>query len=177
MSEDMKEKLKQQVAEEHFFDTDEEDEDTQANKYLSFHLATESYGVSIRYIIEIIEIQQITEVPNMPDFVKGVINLRGKVIPVVDLRLRFHLPEREYDDRTCIIVTEINETTIGFIVDTVEEVVEIPLENIEPAPNFKSSSVKERYISGLGKIDHQVKILLDLNKILYEKDLEVLSQP
>ncbi len=149
---------------------DEEDEDTQADKYLFFKIARESFGIGIRHIIEIIEMQSISAVPDMPGYVKGVINLRGKVIPIVDLRLRFGIEERAYDDRTCIVVTEIDRILIGLIVDTVEEVLEIPENGIEPPPKFKTSSGKDRYISGMGKVGEQVKILIDVEKIVRDED-------
>ncbi len=150
---------------------DDEDEDTQANKYLFFKIDIESYGIGIRHIIEIVELQRISAVPDMPAYVKGVINLRGKVIPVVDLRLRFGMSERPYDDRTCIVVSEIEGVTLGFIVDTVEEVLEIPENQVEPAPRFKTVSGQDRYIAGMGKVGEQVKILLDVEKLV--KDEEV----
>lgn len=149
----------------------EDEEDSMENKFLTFNISDESYGINIQCVVEIIELQKITEVPDMPDFIKGVINLRGKIIPVMDLRLRFHLEERGYDDRTCIIVTNIKDTNVGFIVDTVDEVVEILENNIEPPPKFKSDRIKEQYISGLGKIDSSVKIILDVEKVLYEEEI------
>lgn len=154
----------------------EEDEDTQANKYLSFRIGKESYGISIRLIIEIIEMQKIIEMPDVPDFVKGIINLRGKIIPVIDLRLRFHFEGRPYDDRTCVIVIEVSGNYIGLIVDTVEEVVEITEKNIEHPPHFKGDKARDRYISGLGKIGDSVKILLDVNKILYDEDIKSITE-
>ncbi|MBL8968203.1 MAG: purine-binding chemotaxis protein CheW [Spirochaetaceae bacterium] len=144
---------------------EDDDEDTQANKYLFFRISKESYGIGIKHIIEIIELQSISAVPDMPEYVKGVINLRGKVIPIVDLRLRFGMSARDYDDRTCIVVTEIDGVLIGFVVDTVEEVLEIPESGIEEAPRFKSVSGRERYILGMGKVGEAVKILLDIEKI------------
>ncbi len=154
---------------------DDEDEDTQANKYLFFRIGKESYGIGIRHIIEIIELQRISVVPDMPRYVKGVINLRGKVIPIIDLRLRFDLEERGYDDRTCIVVCEIERVLIGFIVDTVEEVVVIPENQVEPPPMFKSASGRERYISGLGKVGEAVKILLDVEKIVHDEAVKALA--
>jgi purine-binding chemotaxis protein CheW len=155
---------------------DDEDEDTQANKYLNFKIGSESYGISIRYVREIVELQKISEVPDMPAYVKGVINLRGKVIPVVDIRLRFRFDPREYDDRTCIIVVMMNNSAIGFIVDTVEDVLEIPESQIEPAPGFRTVSGKEKYISGMGKVGESVKILLDVEKIIHAEDMQVISE-
>ena len=154
---------------------DDENEDTQANKYLFFKIGKESYGIGIWHIIEIIELQRISEVPDMPSYVKGVINLRGKVIPIIDLRLRFGLEERSYDDRNCIVVTEIDKVLIGFIVDTVEEVVEIPENQVEPPPQFKSVRSEDRYISGLGKVGDAVKILLDVEKIIQDQSLRAIT--
>ncbi|HCM25411.1 MAG: chemotaxis protein CheW [Treponema sp. GWB1_62_6] len=154
---------------------DDDDEDTQANKYLCFRIDTESYGIEIRHVIEIVEVQRISEVPDLPPYVKGVINLRGKVIPVVDLRLRFGMSERVYDDRTCIVVSEIEGVTLGFLVDTVEEVLEIPESQVEPAPCFKSVSGQERYIAGMGKVGTAVKILLDVEKLVMDEDVRSVS--
>lgn len=162
------------VDEKHFL-LDDDDEDTQADKYLSFKLKSESYGVSIKSIIEIVEMQKIAEVPEVPTYVKGVINLRGKIIPVIDLRLRFKMVEREYDDRTCIVICEIRDTQIGLIVDTVEEVLEIHAENIDPAPQFKAAGAKNVYISGLGRIGDEVKILLDVDKLMNEEEITAIS--
>jgi purine-binding chemotaxis protein CheW len=112
----------------------------------------------------------------MPNFVKGVINLRGKVIPAVDLRLRFGLEEREYDDRTCIVIVSVNESTIGLIVDIVSEVHEIGKNDIGPPPSFKNTSGKEQYISGLAKKGDEVKIILDVEKIISNEDTTILKQ-
>jgi len=152
------------------FIEDDEDVDNQSNKYLMFALGSEEYGIDIARITAIEELQQITAIPDMPGFVKGVINLRGKVIPAVDLRLRFGLEEREYDDRTCIVIVSVNESTIGLIVDIVSEVHEIRVTDIGPPPSFESSSVKEQYIAGLAKRGEEVKIILDVEKIISNKD-------
>ncbi|HKL27331.1 MAG TPA: chemotaxis protein CheW, partial [Desulfuromonadales bacterium] len=100
----------------------EGDEDTQKGKYLTFHLGKEDFGIEIRHVTEIIGIQKITEVPDMPDFVRGVINLRGQVIPVMDVRTRFRMQHRDYDERTCIVVVNVAEKTVGLVVDKVNEV-------------------------------------------------------
>jgi purine-binding chemotaxis protein CheW len=115
----------------------DEDEDTQKDKYLTFHLAGEDYGIDVAFVTEIIGIQKITEVPDMPKCIKGVINLRGRVIPVMDIRLRFKLEKRKYDDRTCIVVVDINNTAVGLVVDEVSEVVDIPSDQVEPPPQFR----------------------------------------
>ena len=151
-----------------------DDEDTQKDKYLTFRIASEDYGIAIANVTEIIGIQSITEIPEMADYIKGVINLRGKVIPVMDVRLRFKMPPREYDERTCIIVVEIDTTSVGLVVDTVNEVADIPEDQVEPAP--KSKRKGGNYIQGIGKIGQEVKILLDINKILYEEELETISE-
>ena len=149
------------------------EEDTQKGRFLTFRLANEDYGFEIRYVTEIIGIQKITEVPDMPGFVKGVINLRGKVIPVMDVRVRFSLPEREYDERTCIVVVNVEEKTVGLVVDKVNEVASIPDNQIEPPPRAGRDTCS--YIQGIGKIGDEVKILLDVKRLLYEEELDQIS--
>jgi purine-binding chemotaxis protein CheW len=155
---------------------DDEDADTMANKYMTFKVGEEVFAIAIQSIVEIVEMQKITEVPDMPGFVKGVINLRGRIIPVIDLRIRFNLTSRDYDDRTCIVIIEINKTAIGFIVDIVEEVATITENNIAPPPDFKTASGKEKYIKGLGKVGEAVKIILDVEKLLYGDDLNKIKE-
>lgn len=150
-------------------------EDTQKNKYLTFHLAGEDYGIEICYVIEIIGIQSITEVPDMPSFIRGVINLRGKVIPVMDVRARFKLPARDYDDRTCIIVINVDSTEVGLVVDEVSEVADIPENNVEPAPRTSKNS-DNSYIQGMGKMNKRVIILLDVHKLLFSGAMQRLIQ-
>jgi len=147
-----------------------ENEDTQKDKYLTFHLAGEDYGIEIRYVIEIIGIQKITDVPDMPAFIRGVINLRGKVIPVMDIRARFNLPDRDYDDRTCIVVVNVDGTEVGLVVDEVSEVADIPEANVEPPPKTGKAG-GSRYIQGMGKISNAVKILLDVRKLLFNEEM------
>jgi len=149
---------------------DIENEDTQKDKYLTFHLAGEDYGIEIRYVIEIIGIQKITEVPDMPVFIRGVINLRGKVIPVMDVRARFGIKARAYDDRTCIIVVNIENTEVGLVVDEVSEVSDIPAKNVEPPPRTGKSN-GSRCIQGMGKIGAEVKILLDVKELLFDEQM------
>lgn len=151
-----------------------ENEDTQKDKYLTFHLAGEDYGIEIRYVIEIIGIQSITDVPDMPSFIRGVINLRGKVIPVMDVRARFNLSDREYDDRTCIIVVNIDGTEVGLVVDEVSEVADIPEVNVEPPPKTSKNN-ENSYIQGMGKINNDVKILLDVHKLLFSGEMQDLA--
>jgi purine-binding chemotaxis protein CheW len=149
-----------------------EDEDTLENRFMIFVLDKEDYGISIKNVIEIVEMQKIIDVPDMPHYIKGIINLRGKIIPIMDLRLRFNIAAKEYDDRTCIIITNIEDYRVGLIVDRVEEVIEIAENNIEPPPKFKTGKGEISYISGLGKVGEKVKIILDVAKLLDQVDLE-----
>ncbi len=151
-----------------------DDEDTMKDKYLTFHLAGEDYGLDIVFVTEIIGIQKITEVPDMPNFVKGVINLRGKVIPVMDVRLRFNLQERDYDERTCIVVVDINGTAVGLVVDQVNEVADIPEAQVEPPPRTTKGTTS-RFLKGMGKVDEEVRILLNVDKLLYDEEMEMLA--
>jgi purine-binding chemotaxis protein CheW len=138
-------------------------------KYLSFSLAEEEYGIGILQIKEIIGMMNITVIPQSPEFVKGVINLRGKVIPVIDLRLKFGMESIPYTERTCIIVVEVDGSSgtmlIGIVVDSVSEVLNVRAENIEPPPAF-GASLDTDYILGMAKMDSGVKILLDISKVL-----------
>ena len=151
-----------------------EDEDTQKDKYLTFHLAGEDYGIEIQYVIEIIGIQNITDVPDMPEFIRGVINLRGKVIPIMDVRARFGMENRDYDDRTCIIVVNIDNTEVGLVVDEVSEVADIPEKNVEPAPKTSQNS-DHSFIQGMGLVNDDVKILLNVHKLLFSGGMQELT--
>ncbi|MDF2564350.1 MAG: chemotaxis protein CheW [Massilibacillus sp.] len=143
------------------------EEDTQKDKFLTFEIEKEIYGIEINLVTEIIGIQPITEVPEVPNYVKGIINLRGKIIPVMDVRLRFKKEFREYNDRTCVVVIESGNVVLGLIVDSVAEVLVIPEENIVPPPEIKSS--KNKYIKGIGKVGETVKLLIDCDKIFNEQ--------
>lgn len=151
---------------------DETDDEIHENKFLMCKIGKEIYGIDIQHVTDIIELQRITEVPDMPGYVKGVINLRGNVIPVIDMRLRFGMDSKELDDRTVITVVNIKNYSIGFIVDTATEVQDIPEKNIDPTPTFQESREKNKYIAGLGKHDDQVIILLDMEKLVGREELE-----
>jgi purine-binding chemotaxis protein CheW len=142
-------------------------------KYLTFSLADEEYGIGILKIKEIIGMMPITSVPRTPAYVRGVINLRGKVIPVIDLRLRFSMAEQDYTDRTCIIVVEIggqgSDMIIGIVVDSVSEVLNIKMEEIEDTPAF-GTSLDTEYILGMAKMEGGVKILLEIDTVLSSED-------
>ncbi|MDD3172985.1 MAG: chemotaxis protein CheW [Herbinix sp.] len=151
-----------------------EEVDTQKDRYLSFTLDKEAYGIEIRYVTEIIGIQIITEIPEMPNYVKGIINLRGKIIPVMDVRLRFKKEIRKYNDRTCVIVINIKNIAIGLIVDSVAEVLSIPEQNITQPPLI-NIGYNNKYIKNIGKVGGDVILLLDCDNFLKEDDVEILS--
>ncbi|MCI0471710.1 MAG: chemotaxis protein CheW [Candidatus Aminicenantes bacterium] len=148
-------------------------------KYLTFSLAGEEYGIAIIKVKEIIGIMAITTIPRMPPFVKGVINLRGKVIPVIDLRLKFAMAEADYSERTCIIVVEISGGTgrllIGIIVDSVSEVLNVKGADIEDTPAF-GAQLSTDYILGMAKIGGSVKILLDIDRVLVNEELAIVEK-
>lgn len=143
----------------------DEVEDTMKGRYLTFILGQEQYGLEIRAVIEIIGMQNITVVPDLPDYMKGVINLRGKIIPVIDVRMKFKKPIVDYNDRTCIIIMEIGDMPVGLIVDKVADVLNIPDENIVPPPDGKTG-FSNRYVKGIGKVGNDVKLLIDSDKFL-----------
>lgn len=151
-----------------------EDEDTQKDKFLTFHIGNEDYAIDIKFVNEIISIQKITPVPNIKKFIKGIINLRGNIIPVIDVRLRFRIPEIEYTDKTCIIVTNINNIQVGLIVDEVSEVLTIPEDRISQPPQTNKGA-KSRYIQGIGRIGKKVKVMLNLSKLLYDEEKIVIE--
>ncbi|MDR1570896.1 MAG: chemotaxis protein CheW [Clostridiales Family XIII bacterium] len=140
-------------------------EDTLQGRFLTFTLGDEIYGLAIRYVVEIIGIQSITIVPEVPQYIKGIINLRGKIIPVIDVRLKFGKDEAEYSDRTCIIVIEIGDVSVGLIVDNVDEVLTID-ENDIAAPPANRTGFENRYIMGIGKIGNNVQLLLDCERLI-----------
>jgi len=148
-------------------------------KYLTFNLAGEEYGIGILKVKEIIGMMAITTVPQTPEYMKGVINLRGKVIPVVDLRLKFGMEAIGYTERTCIIVVEITgdgkKIQIGILVDSVSEVLNIKVGDIEDTPNF-GSHLNTDYILGMAKTGGRVKILLDIDKVLSSEEKIVLEK-
>ena len=137
---------------------EQELEDTQEGKFLTFSLKNEEFGIEIRDVREIIGIQKITEVPEMPAYIKGVINLRGKIIPVMDIRIRFNIEEKEYDERTTIIVINIHNTDIGVIVDNVSEVMDIAAKDIEP-PSRIGDDGDNQFVKAFGKVGDNVVII------------------
>jgi purine-binding chemotaxis protein CheW len=156
---------------EQLIESAEHAEDTQAGKYLTFLLGGESYGLEIRHVTEIIGLHDITRVPDVPDYIKGIINLRGKVIPIMDVRARFGMPPRDYDARTCIIVINVEASAVGLVVDTVSEVIDIAEAQIEPPPSVGGGRGRG-FMQGVGKLGEDVKLLLDANRLLYGEELE-----
>lgn len=164
--------LKRQVDEENA-----SERDTQKGKYMTFKSGNEYFGLEIQYVNEIIQLQAITAIPETEDYIKGLINLRGKVIPVVDVRLRFKQEPFEYNDRTCIIVINIKSMMVGLIVEKIAEVVEIKEDNILPPPSVgRADKVQNKYVYGIGKVGDAVKLLLDPDKLLNDQDLTVVEQ-
>jgi purine-binding chemotaxis protein CheW len=145
-------------------------EDSQKGKFLTFSVGNEDYGIEIKYVTEIVGIQEITSIPELPAHLKGIINLRGKIIPVMDVRVRFKKEPIEYSDRTCIIVVDISELSIGLIVDNVSEVLNIDEGNIVPTPDERTG-FNNKYVIGIGKVENTVKLLLDCKKLLNEDEL------
>ena len=153
-----------------------EQHDTQKDKYVTFKSGEEYFGLKIEYVNEIIVSQDITEVPESEDYIKGLINLRGKIIPVIDVRIRFKQEPFPYDDRTCIIVINVKGTVVGLIVEKIAEVVEITEENITPSPTIgKADKQQNRYVSGIGKVGDSVKLLLDPDKLINDEKVENLE--
>ena len=146
-----------------------------AGKYLTFTLGGENYGLEILSVREIMGILDITTVPNTPYFIKGVVNIRGKVIPIIDLRLKFDMPEAEYTEQTCIIVVCVGNVEIGIIVDCVSEVLDIVEEDIEDTPEF-GVDVDTDIILGMSKAGGKVIILLDINKVLRSEELTKIAE-
>jgi purine-binding chemotaxis protein CheW len=152
--------------------------DARAGKYLTFQLANEEFGVRVLKVREIMGLQEITAVPQTPAHIKGVINLRGKVVPVIDLRLKFGVPAAEYTQRTCIIVTQVQGESgpllMGIVVDGVSEVLNLTSQEIEDTPDF-GEEITGQYLLGMAKVKGRVKILLDIDRVLSTQDLHGLS--
>lgn len=140
--------------------------------YLTFPIGDELYGVSIKMVTEIVGFQRIMSVPDVPHYIKGVINMRGKVIPLMDVRLRFGIPEKEYDDRTVVIVLQVNDAPVGLIVDGVNEVLDIPDEQIDRAHSFSNSEGRS-LVKGLGRMDERVAILLDVARLVEDEEIDL----
>jgi purine-binding chemotaxis protein CheW len=152
------------------------EEDTQKGKFLTFTLGKEVYGIEIKYVTEIIGMQPVTQVPDLPEYVKGIINLRGKIIPVIDMRLRFKKSSIEYNDRTCIVVVDIHEIAVGLIVDTVAEVLTIAETDIVPPPQLQNGNYHQRFTKAIGKVGDDVKLILDSESVLNNDEMNLLEK-
>ena len=154
-----------------------EQQDSLKEKYVTFMSGHEYFGLKIEHVNEIIVLQEITAIPESEDYIKGLINLRGKIIPVIDVRLRFKQQPIEYTDRTCIIVINVQSTVVGLIVEKIAEVVEIPEENLLPSPSIgHNDKTKDRYVYAIGKVGDSVKLLLDPDKLISDEDLSMMEQ-
>lgn len=150
---------------------------TQQDKYVTFKSGNEYFGLRIQYVNEIIVYQEITQVPESEDYIKGLINLRGKIIPVIDVRLRFRQEPIEYTDRTCIIVITVKDIVVGLIVEKIAEVVEITEDNILDSPSLgNEDKTQNKYVYAIGKVGDAVKLLLDPEKLIKDDDWTVLEQ-
>jgi purine-binding chemotaxis protein CheW len=140
------------------------------NQFVTFTIGTETYGVEVLRVQEIIGMTGITHVPNTLSFMKGVINLRGAVVPVVDMRLKFQMQEREYDAFTVIIIVEVLDRLVGMIVDTVSDVANIPINSIQDTPHF-TAKIETDFIKGIGQLENRLIIILDVDRILTSEEL------
>lgn len=146
-------------------------QDTQKGKYMTFKSGNEFFGLEIQYVQQIIQYQEVTKIPETEDYIKGLINLRGRIIPVVDVSVRFRQAPCEYNDKTCILVINVKSTTVGLIVEQIAEVVEIREENILPPPTIgRADRGHNKYVYGIGKVGTKVKLLLDPEKLLYDAE-------
>ena len=153
------------------------DNDSQKDKYVTFKSGNEYFGIKIEYVNEIIVYQEITEIPETEEYIKGLINLRGKIIPVIDVRIRFKQEPFKYNDRTCIIVLNVKELVVGLIVEKIAEVVEITEGNILPNPKIgKADRSQNKYVYGIGKVGDEVKLLLDPERLLNDEDTALIEQ-
>ena len=159
-----------------FLNEGDMEEDTQKGKYMVFKTDGEYYGLELKCVNEIIGIQPITEIPEVEEYIRGLINLRGKIIPVIDVRIRFKQQPHEYTDRTCIIVVNVKDVIVGLIVEKIEDVVSINEDDIEPPPSISTSNGRNKYVVALGKSKEKVILLLDPEKLLGTGDYELMEE-
>ena len=155
---------------------DEELEDIRQGKYMTFQVGTDYFGIELKYVNEIIQMQPVTPIPEVEHFIKGLINLRGKIIPVIDVADRFGKESFEYNDRTCVIVIGVRGIEVGLIIENIAEVVSIEEENILPPPTVGHGATQGKFIQGIGKIGEDVKLLLDPVKLLSDDALDFLDK-
>lgn len=150
------------------------EEDTMHGRYITFRIDEQMYGIQIRYVTEIIGVQPINQLPDMPTHIKGIINLRGKIIPVIDMRLKFKRPAADYTEKTCILVIDNQLLCVGLIVDEVADVLTIADENVSPTPNCGGANC--RYLEGIGKVGSDVKLLIDCEKLFNTEETDVIKE-
>ena len=149
------------------------EDEIQKEQYMTFKCSDEIYGISIKYVNEIIGLSQITKVPETQDYLIGLINLRGKIIPVIDVRIRFGKEPLEYNDRTCVIVIDVKSTVIGLIVDAIDEVAAFAENEITPPPSVSDLAIQaKKYVFGIGRVNGEVKLLLDPDKLINDQEPE-----
>ena len=154
-----------------------EGEDSQKGKFMTFQIGKEFFGISISYVNEIIAMQPIAAIPEVDDYIKGLINLRGKIIPVIDVRVRFKMEPAEYTDRTCIIVIDVKSTMIGLVVERIAEVDTIADESIVPPPSLgRKDHERNKYVYGLARTGDMVKLLIDPERLIKQEDVEALME-
>lgn len=159
-----------------FKDIEKQDEqDVKQTKFLTFFVASQSFAIEVANVIEIVGIQEITPVPQFPDYARGIINLRGQIIPVIDARLRFKKNSKDYNERTCIIIVEVKKTLTGFIVDEVEEVVDINNDQITKAPSVANDE-EGKYISAVAKRGGKVVLVVDFEKVLDDSEFDYVAE-
>ena len=159
------------------FMEEQQEEDLQKGQFMTFQTGREFFGIGISYINEIIQMQTITAVPEVEDYIKGLINLRGKIIPVIDIRVRFKMEPLEYTDRTCIIVINVKSMVIGLIVEKIAEVITITDDDIVPPPTLgRRDSEQNKYVYGLARIGDSIKLLLDPEKLVKDADIEAFEE-
>jgi len=146
------------------------------SEYLSFTLGREEYGIDILKVQEIRSYEQVTTIANAPAFIKGVVNLRGIIVPIVDMRIKFNLGEAQYNELTVVIVLNVAGRVVGMVVDGVSDVIQLAAEQIRPAPDFSASTFDTKYITGLGTVDERMLILVDIEKLMTGSDMALMEQ-
>lgn len=167
---------KEEVINENSLNQDDQGDDSSKGMFMTFQTGKELFGINISYVNEIIGMQEITAIPEVDDYIMGLINLRGKIIPVIDVRVRFKMEPKEYTDRTCIIVIDVKSMLIGLIVEKIAEVDTIKDEDILPPPSFgKKGQEHNKYVYGLARAGETMKLLIDPEKLIKDEDLEALD--
>ena len=147
-----------------------------ANEFLTFKLGSEEYGIEILKVQEIRSYEAVTAIANAPEFIKGVVNLRGVIVPIVDMRIKFNLGKADYDQFTVVIILNVAGRVVGMVVDAVSDVMQLAAEQIRPAPDFASSTFDTKYITGLGTLEERMLILVDIEKLMSGSDMALMDQ-